>query len=174
MVLDSGDTAWMLVSTAFVMLMTVPGLALFYGGMVKKENVLNTLFMSLIAFAITSIIWILYAYPLAFNTSLDPIGLIGNPSNLLFSGIGVNDLAPLAPTIPTTVYAAFQMTFAAITVALISGAVVGRMKASSWMVFSIVWISLIYVPIAHWVWGGGWLASLGALDFAGGTVVHVD
>ena len=174
MVLDSGDTAWMLVSTALVMLMTVPGVALFYGGMSKRENVLNTIFMSLIAFAVTSVIWVLYAFPLAFNTSVDPWGLIGAPANLLFSGIGVNDLAALAPTIPTTVYAAFQMTFAAITVALISGAVVGRMKASSWIVFSVVWISLIYVPIAHWVWGGGFLASWGALDFAGGTVVHVD
>ena len=174
MVLDSGDTAWMLVSTALVMLMTVPGVALFYGGMAKRENVLNTIFMSLIAFAITSVIWVLYAFPLAFNTSIDPWGLIGNPANLLFSGIGVNDLAALAPTIPTTVYAAFQMTFAAITVALISGAVVGRMKASAWIVFSVVWISLIYVPIAHWVWGGGFLAQMGALDFAGGTVVHID
>ncbi|HEX3013710.1 MAG TPA: ammonium transporter [Methanobacterium sp.] len=174
MVLDSGDTAWMLVSTALVMLMTVPGVALFYGGMAKRENVLNTIFMSLIAFAITSVIWVLYAFPLAFNTSIDPWGLIGAPANLLFSGIGVNDLAALAPTIPTTVYAAFQMTFAAITVALISGAVVGRMKASAWIVFSVVWISLIYVPIAHWVWGGGFLAQWGALDFAGGTVVHID
>jgi ammonium transporter len=174
MVLDSGDTAWMLVSTALVMLMTVPGVALFYGGMAKRENVLNTIFMSLIAFSITSVVWILYAFPLAFNASVDPWGLIGAPANLLFSGIGVDDLAALAPTIPTTVYAAFQMTFAAITVALISGAVVGRMKASSWIVFSVVWISLIYVPIAHWVWGGGFLASWGALDFAGGTVVHVD
>ena len=174
MVLDSGDTAWMLVSTALVMLMTVPGVALFYGGMAKRENVLNTIFMSLIAFAITSVIWVLYAFPLAFNTSVDPWGLIGAPANLLFSGIGVDDLAALAPTIPTTVYAAFQMTFAAITVALISGAVVGRMKASAWIVFSVVWISLIYVPIAHWVWGGGFLAQLGALDFAGGTVVHID
>jgi len=174
MVLDSGDTAWMLVSTALVMLMTVPGVALFYGGMAKRENVLNTIFMSLIAFAITSVIWVLYAFPLAFNTSVDPWGLIGAPANLLFSGIGVDDLAALAPTIPTTVYAAFQMTFAAITVALISGAVVGRMKASAWIVFSVVWVSLIYVPIAHWVWGGGFLASWGALDFAGGTVVHID
>ena len=174
MVLDSGDTAWMLVSTALVMLMTVPGLALFYGGMAKRENVLNTIFMSLIAFAITSVIWILYAFPLAFNASVDPWGLIGAPANLLFSGIGVDDLAALAPTIPTTVYAAFQMTFAAITVALISGAVVGRMKASSWIVFSVIWVSLIYVPIAHWVWGGGFLAQLGALDFAGGTVVHIN
>jgi Amt family ammonium transporter len=174
MVLDSGDTAWMLVSTALVMLMTVPGVALFYGGMSKRENVLNTIFMSLIAFAITSVIWILYAFPLAFNASVDPWGLIGAPANLLFSGIGVDDLATLAPTIPTTVYAAFQMTFAAITVALISGAVVGRMKASSWIVFSVIWVSLIYVPIAHWVWGGGFLAQLGALDFAGGTVVHIN
>ena len=174
MVLDTGDTAWMLVSTALVMLMTVPGVALFYGGMSKRENVLNTIFMSLIAFAITSVIWILYAFPLAFNASVDPWGLIGAPANLLFSGIGVDDLAALAPTIPTTVYAAFQMTFAAITVALISGAVVGRMKASSWIVFSVIWVSLIYVPIAHWVWGGGFLAQLGALDFAGGTVVHIN
>ncbi|MEN6551523.1 MAG: ammonium transporter [Methanobacterium sp.] len=174
MVLDSGDTAWMLVSTALVMLMTVPGVALFYGGMSKRENVLNTIFMSLIAFAITSVIWILYAFPLAFNASVDPWGLIGAPANLLFSGIGVDDLAALAPTIPTTVYAAFQMTFAAITVALISGAVVGRMKASSWIVFSVIWVSLIYVPIAHWGWGGGFLAQLGALDFAGGTVVHIN
>ena len=174
MVLDTGDTAWMLVSTALVMLMTVPGVALFYGGMAKRENVLNTIFMSLIAFAITSVIWILYAFPLAFNASVDPWGLIGAPANLLFSGIGVDDLAALAPTIPTTVYAAFQMTFAAITVALISGAVVGRMKASAWIVFSVIWVSLIYVPIAHWVWGGGFLAELGALDFAGGTVVHIN
>ena len=174
MVLDSGDTAWMLVSTALVMLMTVPGVALFYGGMAKRENVLNTIFMSLIAFAITSVIWILYAFPLAFNPSVDPWGLIGAPANLLFSGIGVDNLAELAPTIPTTVYAAFQMTFAAITVALISGAVVGRMKASAWIVFSVIWVSLIYVPIAHWVWGGGFLAQLGALDFAGGTVVHIN
>lgn len=172
-VLNSGDTAWMLISTALVILMTIPGVALFYGGLTKKINVLNTMFMSLIAFAITSVIWVLYGYQFAFGMDT-LIGFIGNPSNLLFNGIGVDQLATLAPTIPETVYIAFQMTFAAITIALISGAVVERMKFSSWMAFVVLWVSLVYVPIAHWVWGGGWLAQLGALDFAGGTVVHIN
>lgn len=172
-VLNSGDTAWMLISTALVLLMTVPGVALFYGGLAKKVNVLNTMFMSIIAFSITSIVWVLYGYQFAFGADMLG-GLIGNPSNLLFSGIGVDQLSTLAPTIPETVYIAFQMTFAAITVALVSGAVVGRMKFSSWIVFSIAWISLVYVPIAHWVWGGGFLFQWGALDFAGGTVVHIN
>ncbi len=171
--LNSGDTAWMLISTALVMLMTVPGVALFYGGLTKRVNVLNTMFMSLIAFSITSIIWVLYGYQFAFGADMLG-GIIGNPSNLLFNGIGVDQLSTLAPTIPETVYIAFQMTFAAITVALISGAVVERMKFSSWLVFVIAWVSLVYVPIAHWVWGGGFLAQLGALDFAGGTVVHLN
>ena len=152
-VLNSGDTAWMLISTALVMLMTVPGVALFYGGLTKKVNVLNTMFMSLIAFAITSIIWVLYGYQFAFGEDM-LFGIIGNPANLLFSGIGVDQLSTLATTVPETVFIAFQMTFAAITVALISGAVVERMKISSWMVFIAAWVSLVYVPIAHWVWGG--------------------
>ena len=172
MVLDSGDTAWMLISTALVMLMTVPGVALFYGGMVKRGNVLNTLFMSLIAFSIVSVIWVIYGYQLAFGT--DMAGLIGNPANILFNGIDSSSLAPLAPTIPTTLYAAFELVFAAITVALISGAAVGRMKFSAWMAFVPLWITIVYVPISHWVWAGGWLAKLGALDFAGGTVVHLN
>jgi len=172
-VLNSGDTAWMLISTALIMLMTVPGVALFYGGLTKKQNVLNTMFLSLIAFAITSIVWVLYGYQFAFGQDI-LMGLIGNPTNLLFNGIGVDSLARLAPTIPTTVFIAFQMTFAAITIALISGAIVERMKFSSWMVFVLLWVSLVYVPIAHWVWGGGFLAQLGALDFAGGTVVHIN
>jgi Amt family ammonium transporter len=155
------------------MLMTVPGVALFYGGLTKKVNVLNTMFMSLIAFAITSIIWVLYGYQFAFGA--DTLGgIIGNPANLLFNGIGVEQLSTLATTVPETVFIAFQMTFAAITIALISGAVVERMKVSSWMVFILAWVSLVYVPIAHWVWGGGFLAQLGALDFAGGTVVHIN
>ena len=170
--LNSGDTAWMLTSTALVLLMTVPGVALYYGGLVKKENVLNTLFMSLIAFSITSVIWVIYAYQLAFGTDVG--GLIGNGANLFFNGITSATLAPLAPTIPITIYAAFQLTFAAITVALISGAVVGRMKFKAWLAFVPLWITIVYVPISHWVWGGGWLAKLGALDFAGGTVVHLD
>ena len=172
-VLNSGDTAWMLISTALVMLMTIPGVALFYGGLTKKENVLNTMFLSLIAFAITSIIWVLYGYQFAFGSDT-LMGLIGNPTNLMMNGIGVDQLATLAPTIPEFVYIAFQLTFAAITVALISGAVVERMKFSSWMVFVVAWVSLVYVPVAHMVWGGGFLFNLGALDFAGGTVVHLN
>lgn len=171
--LNSGDTAWMLTSTALVMLMTIPGVALFYGGLTKKLNVLNTMFLSLIAFAITSIIWVLYGYQFAFGTNMLG-GIIGNPVNLLYNGIGVDQLSTLAPTIPESVYVAFQMVFAAITIALISGAVVERMKFSSWVVFIVAWISVVYLPIAHWVWGGGWLAQLGALDFAGGTVVHLN
>ena len=171
-VLNSGDTAWMLISTALVMLMTIPGVALFYGGLTKKLNVLNTMFMALIAFSITSIIWILYGYPLAFGA--DIMGMIGSPANILLGQAGVDQLSTLAPTIPETVYIAFQMTFAAITIALISGAIVDRMKFSSWIAFAVLWVTLVYVPIAHWVWGGGWLAQLGALDFAGGTVVHLN
>jgi Amt family ammonium transporter len=171
-VLNSGDTAWMLTATALVMLMTVPGVALYYGGLVKRENVLNTLFMSLIAFSITSVIWVIYAYQLAFGT--DVYGLIGNGSNLLFLGVSSSALAANAPTIPVTIYSAFELVFAAITVALISGAVVGRMKFKAWLAFVPLWITIVYVPISHWVWGGGWLAKLGALDFAGGTVVHLD
>jgi ammonium transporter, Amt family len=171
-VLNTGDTAWMLISTALVLLMTIPGVALFYGGLTKKVNVLNTMFLSLIAFAITSIIWVLYGYQFTFGTDMLG-GIIGNPLILLFNGVGVDQLSTLAP-IPETVYIAFQMTFAAITIALISGAVVERMKFSSWIVLIVAWISLVYIPIAHWVWGGGWLAQLGALDFAGGTVVHLN
>jgi Amt family ammonium transporter len=171
-ILNSGDTAWMLTSTALVMLMTVPGVALFYGGLTKKINVLNTMFMSIIAYAITSIIWVFYGYPLAFGA--DIAGIIGSPANILFSGIGVDQLSAVALTIPESVFVAFQMTFAAITVALVSGAVVERMKFSSWLAFIVLWVTLVYVPIAHWVWGGGWLFSLGALDFAGGTVVHIN
>ncbi|UTB33400.1 MAG: ammonium transporter [Methanobacterium sp. ERen5] len=171
-ILNSGDTAWMLMSTALVMLMTLPGVALFYGGLTKKENVLNTIFLSFMAFSITSIIWVIYGYPIAFGT--DVMGIIGSPTNILMNGIDVNALAPLAPTIPLLVYVAFQMTFAAITVALVSGAIVERMKFSAWLAFVPLWITLVYLPIAHWVWGGGWLAQLGVLDFAGGTVVHLN
>ncbi len=169
--LNSGDTAWMLMSTALVMIMTVPGLALFYGGMGKKENVLNTMFLSLIGFSIASLIWVIYGYQFTFGASIN--GLIGAPTNFLLQGITINMLHP-DTTIPELLYVVFQATFAAITVALISGAVVGRMKAKAWMLFVLLWISFVYVPVAHWVWGGGWLAQLGALDFAGGAVVHLN
>jgi len=170
--INPGDTAWMLISTALVLLMTVPGVALFYGGLTRKENVLNTIFMSLIAFALTSIIWVIYGYTLAFGG--DVHGIIGNITNLFMNNININDPATLAPTIPTLIYIGFQLTFAAITIALISGAIVERMKFSAWTAFVILWVSLVYVPVAHWVWGGGFLNQLGALDFAGGTVVHIN
>jgi Amt family ammonium transporter len=172
-VLDSGDTAWMLISTALVILMTIPGVALFYGGLIRRENVLNTIFLSFVSFAIVSIIWFVYGYDLTFGSDL--WGFMGSISNPLFGGIlESSTLSSYAPTIPTGLYAVFQMTFAAITVALISGAVVERMKFSAWLAFIPVWATLVYMPIAHWMWGGGWLAQMGALDFAGGTVVHVN
>lgn len=169
--LNTGDTAWILVSTALVMIMTLPGLALFYGGMSKNKNVLNTMFLSLTGFAIASVIWIAYGYQFTFGSTIG--GFIGAPTNFLLTGISL-DMLHVDTTIPELLYVVFQATFAAITVALISGAVVGRMKAKAWMVFVALWLTLVYVPIAHWVWGGGWLFNLGALDFAGGAVVHLN
>ena len=169
-IVNSGDTAWMLISTALVMLMTVPGLALFYAGLVKKENVLNTLFLSFSAYAVVSIIWFIYGYPLVFGADMH--GFIGMPGNFFFHS--VIESQSLFGSIPTSVYAAFELTFAAITVALISGALVERIKFGSWMLFIPLWLTFVYLPVAHWVWGGGWLAQLGVLDFAGGTVVHIN
>lgn len=169
--LNTGDTAWILMSTALVMIMTLPGLALFYGGMSKNKNVLNTMFLSLTGFAIASVIWIAYGYQFTFGSTIG--GFIGAPTNFLLTGISL-DMLHVDTTIPELLYVVFQATFAAITVALISGAVVGRMKAKAWMVFVALWLTLVYVPIAHWVWGEGWLFNLGALDFAGGAVVHLN
>jgi len=172
-ILNSGDTAWMLISTALVILMTIPGLALFYGGLTKRENVLNTIFLSLVTFAVVSILWFVFGYDLAFGA--DTWGIIGALKNPFFNNVlESKNLAALAPTIPESLFAVFQMTFAAITVALISGAIVERMKFSAWLTFIPIWLLVVYLPIAHWVWGGGWLAQLGVLDFAGGTVVHVN
>lgn len=167
-ILNSGDTAWILISTILVLLMSIPGIAFFYGGLAKKKNVLNTMFLTLIAFAIASIIWVCYGYQFAFGETIS--GLIGYPTHLLMSGLGVDSLNG---SIPSLLFVAFQLTFAGLTAALISGAVVGRMKFSAWIAFIVVWLTVVYVPIAHWVWGGGWLMQLGALDFAGGTVVHI-
>lgn len=167
--LDTGDTAWMIVATALVMLMTVPGLALFYGGLAKKKDVLNTIAMSFVSYCIVSFLWIAYGYSLAFSN--DIAGVIGYLDKAFLSGIKVDSLQG---TIPEILFSIFQLTFAAITVALISGAYVERMKFSAWVLFSILWMSLVYVPVAHWVWGGGFLAKMGALDFAGGTVVHIN
>ena len=169
--LNTGDTAWILISAALVMLMTLPGLALFYGGMSKKKNVLNTMFMSLVGFAIAAVIWVCYGYQFSFGATIG--GLIGTPVNLFLQGIGIDMLHP-DTGIPELLFVVFQATFAAITVALISGAVAGRMKSKAWIAFVAIWITLVYIPIAHWVWGGGWLMQLGALDFAGGAVVHLN
>jgi len=170
--IDSGDTAWMIVATAFVMLMTIPGLALFYGGLSKRKDSLNTMAMSFVTYCIVSALWVIYGYTLTFGT--DVRGIIGNAEKLLLSGIGVNSINDLAKTIPEYVYVVYQLTFAAIAVAIASGAYIERMKFSAWVLFSILWMTFVYIPIAHWVWGGGFLAKLGALDFAGGTVVHIN
>ncbi|MCX8164880.1 MAG: ammonium transporter [Aquificaceae bacterium] len=167
--LDTGDTAWLLVSSALVMLMTLPGLALFYGGMAKKKDALNTIAMSFVAYCIASVVWIVYGYTLAFGQDMG--GIIGSPSKLFLQGVGINSLQG---TIPELLFAMFQLTFAAITVALASGSFVERLKFSAWVIFVLLWVSLVYVPVAHWVWGGGFLAKDGALDFAGGTVVHIN
>lgn len=172
-VLNPGDTAWMLISTALVILMTIPGLALFYGGLIRRENVLNTIFLSFVTFAIASILWFIYGYDLTFGA--DIWGFMGTLSNPFFNNVLESQaLSTYAPTIPESLYAVYQMTFAAITVALISGAIVERMKFSAWLAFIPVWLTLVYLPIAHWMWGGGWLFQMGALDFAGGTVVHLN
>ncbi|RME08804.1 MAG: ammonium transporter, partial [Aquificota bacterium] len=167
--LDTGDTAWLLVSSALVMLMTLPGLALFYGGMAKKKDTLNTIAMSFVAYCIASLVRFAYGYSLAFGEDIG--GIIGSASKLFLSGVGVSSLQG---TIPELLFVMFQLTFAAITVALASGSFVERLKFSAWVVFVFLWVSLVYVPIAHWVWGGGFLAKDGALDFAGGTVVHIN
>ncbi len=167
--LDTGDTAWIIVATALVMMMTPAGLALFYGGMSRAKNVLNTLAMTFSAYCAASLVWMLWGYTLAFGP--DAAGLVGGPAHLFMAGIGPDTLEG---TIPTYVFAMFQMTFAGITVALVLGSVVDRMKFSSWLVFTVLWLTLVYSPIAHWAWGGGWMGDMGALDFAGGTVVHIN
>lgn len=166
--LDTGDTAWILVSTALVLLMTIPGLALFYGGMVRKKNVLSTMAHSFVAAAIVSITWVVIGYTLAFGTGN---AFIGNVDKIMLSGITTT---ALTGTIPEILFVIFQMTFAIITVAIITGSIAERMKFSAFVAFVTIWSVVVYAPITHWVWGGGWLASDGALDFAGGTVVHIN
>jgi ammonium transporter, Amt family len=168
--LSAGDTAWVLVSAAFVMLM-VPGLALFYGGLVRSRSALNTFMMSIAALGLVSIQWVLVGYSLAFDTGHR---LVGGLSWLGLAGVGAMANATYAPGVPHLAFAAFQGMFAVITVALVSGAVVERLRFPAYLLFAVLWTTLVYDPLAHWVWGdGGWLRALGALDFAGGTVVHV-
>src|SRR6266581_458251 len=174
--IDSGDTAWMITSSALVLMMTIPGLALFYGGMVRKKNVLATLAQSFGATCIITVLWMIIGYSIAFTTNPDPgvNAFIGSVNYLLLGPMGLNTTSMLAPTIPESVYMFFQMTFAIITPALIAGALADRMKFSAFMWFMSLWLLFVYCPIAHWVWGGGWLGTLGALDYAGGTVVHLN
>jgi Amt family ammonium transporter len=169
---NSGDTAWLLVASALVMFMT-PGLALFYGGMVRTKNVLGTLMQSVFALALVSVLWVVIGYTLAFGP--DKGHLIGGLDFLGFSGVGQEVNSDLAPTVPHQAFAIFQMMFAIITPALITGAFAERMKFSAYAAFTALWLVLVYAPLAHWVWApGGWIRELGALDFAGGTVVHIN
>ena len=168
--LDTGDTAWMLTATVLVLMMTIPGLFLFYGGLVRAKNALSTIMHSFMIVALVSVQWVLIGYTLAFGP--DVSGIIGNLDWLGLSGVGPEP-SGYAATIPHYVFMAFQMTFAVITVALITGAFAERIKFSTFIVFVLIWTTIIYDPLAHWVWGGGWIGSMGVLDFAGGTVVHI-
>ena len=169
--LNSGDTAWMLVSSVIVLMMSIPGLALFYGGMVRKKNVLNTTMMVFAAVCVLSIIWTLFGYSLAFTDGGELQSYIGSLDKALLAGVTKE---ALQGTIPESLFVFFQMTFFAITPALIIGSVVDRMKFSSLLVFLALWAVIVYIPVCHWVWGGGFLSKDGVLDFAGGTVVHIN
>jgi Amt family ammonium transporter len=171
MATNGADTAWLLVSAALVMLMT-PGVALFYGGMVRRKNLLSTMMMSFAILGLVGLLWVLYGYSLSFAP--DKAGIIGGLDFLGLRRVGQEPSSVYATTVPHLAYMIFQAMFAIITVALITGAVVERMKFSALMVFAVLWLTIVYCPVAHWVWGsGGWLAKLGVLDFAGGTVVHI-
>jgi len=168
--INSGDTAFMLVATALVMFMT-PGLALFYGGLVRSKNVLSTVLQSFICLGIVSLIWLFYGYSLAFGP--DIAGVIGNFDWMFLRNVGLST-GPYSDSIPDLLFCAFQLMFAIITPALITGAFAERMKFSAFILFTIFWITFVYLPVCHWVWGGGWLGNMGALDFAGGTVIHIN
>ena len=165
--LDSGDSAWVLTATALVLFMTIPGLALFYGGLVRSNNVLSVLLQCFAITCLVTILWLIAGYSLAFGDSLV---VVGDLSKVLYNGVTED---ALAGTIPESIFATFQLTFAIITPALIIGAFVERMRFSAILIFTTLWSLVVYAPITHWVWGGGWLAELGLMDFAGGTVVHV-
>ena len=174
--IDSGDTAWMITSSALVLLMTIPGLGLFYAGMVRRKNMLATMAQSFGATCVITVLWMIIGYSIAFTPNPDASWnpYIGGFAYLFLKPMALNAVSSLAPTISESVYMFFQMTFAIITPALIAGALADRMKFSSFLWFMSLWLLLIYCPIAHWVWGGGWLGTYGALDYAGGTVVHLN
>ena len=169
--LNVGDTAWILTSTVLVLFMTIPGLALFYGGLVRSKNVLSVLMQCFAITCLVSVLWLVFVYGLAFGDGGSMNRWIGGFDQMMLSNIGRGSLSG---TIPESVFAMFQMTFAIITPALIVGAFAERMKFSAMLWFSALWLVLVYAPVTHWVWGGGWLQDMGLLDFAGGTVVHVN
>ena len=168
---DTGDTAWVLMSSALVLLMLIPGLALFYGGLVRSKNVLGTIMQSFMIMSVVSVLWIVAGYSLAFGP--DHGGVIGGLEWIGLSGVGADPHATYGPTIPHTAFMLFQLMFAAITPALIAGAFAERKRFSAMVLFAALWSLVVYAPLAHWIWGGGWLARMGALDFAGGAVVHI-
>jgi Amt family ammonium transporter len=169
--IDTGDTAWLLVATALVLMMNIPGLALFYCGMVRKKNVLATMAQSLLCAALCSVLWAIIGYTLTFGSEGT---VLGNLDRLFLRGIGTDTAHSAAKTIPEMLFMIYQMTFAIITVALVAGSVADRMRFSAFVWFAVLWLLIVYVPIAHWVWGGGFLMTAGVLDFAGGTVVHLN
>jgi len=169
--IDPADTAWMIVATALVLMMSIPGLALFYAGMVRKKNVLATMAQTFAVTALGSVLWMLIGYSLTF---VGGGAVLGTLRRVALFGMGTDSVSALAPTIPEALFMLYQMTFAVITVALVAGSVADRMRFSAFLWFAALWFLIVYVPIAHWVWGGGFLGSAGVLDFAGGTVVHLN
>jgi len=167
--LSAGDTAWMLTSTALVLFMTIPGLSLFYAGMVRAKNTLSVMMQCFTITCLMTVLWVFYVYSLAFGSDVG--GFVGGFDKAFMAGVTVDSMSG---TIPETVFSMFQLTFAIITPALIVGAFAERMKFSSMLVFMALWVTVVYGPVAHWVWGGGWLGEMGVLDFAGGTVVHIN
>jgi Amt family ammonium transporter len=170
MTVDSGDTAWILVCSALVLLMT-PGLAFFYGGLVRRKNSTATIMYSFMSIGLVGVVWVLWGYSLAFGPDVG--GIIGNLEWFGLRGVSATEPSDYAPTIPHQAFMIFQAMFAIITPALITGAFAERMKFSAYVIFIVVWVTVVYAPLAHWVWGGGWLGALGVLDFAGGSVVHM-
>jgi Amt family ammonium transporter len=169
MAIDSGATAWILASTALVMIMT-PGVGLFYGGLVRRKNFINMITLSFVAFALVSIQWVLIGYSLAFGPDIG--GFIGNLQHLGLEGVGM-DPGPYSPAIPGLLCMVFQLVFATVAMAIVTSGFAERIKFSAYLVFALIWTTIVYDPLAHWVWGGGWASQFGAIDFAGGTVVHI-
>ncbi|WP_292369010.1 ammonium transporter [Methanoregula sp. UBA64] len=170
MVMDSGAIAWVLASTALVMIMT-PGVGFFYGGLVRKKNFIDMITLSFVAFALVSVQWVLIGYSLAFGPDVG--GFIGNLQYLGLNGVSMNDPGPYSQIIPGMLYMVFQLVFATVTMAIVTSGFAERIKFSAYLVFALLWTTIVYDPLAHWVWGGGWTSQFGAIDFAGGTVVHI-